>query len=83
MKRLSLQKFVWNRICLTFVTVIGRQRLNQAFTVNKISTGQVTEYKINSKSVYGSRAIYINIYDSKVEVIKESLALKFYNLQKK
>ena len=50
--------------------------------MNKISTAQVTEYKINSKSVYGSRADFINIYDSKVEVIKESLALKFYNLQK-
>ena len=68
--------------CLKFVSVIGRQRLNQAFTVNKISTAQVTEYKINSKSAYGSRAYFINMYDSKVEVIKESLALKFYNLQK-
>ena len=50
--------------------------------MNKISTAQVTEYKIDSKSVYGSRANLINIYDYKVEVMKESLALKFYNLQK-
>ena len=51
--------------------------------MNKISTGQVTEYKMNSKSVYGSRADFINIYDSKVEVIKESLALIFDNQIKK
>ena len=51
--------------------------------MNKISTAQVTEYKINSKSVYGSRADFINIYDSKGEVIKESLALIFDNQIKK